>query len=227
MPIALKALLNLESQASHAATHVGVARVNPNADAARDRDHRRRNSSRTCCSASPPTLQSTRTRQAPPSSMSMIPALARCAGGEDAGCGASLEIGAATGVISTGTRAGTGQSLAGLPSGRTHALVLGHRARQKPRRLTTDPGSQSNLRASSPLARRPSAASTSRRGPSCARPKVAAARSRANERTPTSLRLARRIPPRSALTSAHQRDAEPEPAMRQQHPQSYCDQLSL
>src|SRR5687767_15081088 len=37
----------------------------------------------------------------------MIPALARCAGGEDAGCGTPLEIGAASSVISTGTRAGT------------------------------------------------------------------------------------------------------------------------
>src|SRR6202007_1440092 len=96
--IALQNLLNCKSQASHAATHVGVASGDPNPDAARNRDHRRRSSSRTRCSASTSTSRSTRTRQPPPSSISMIPALARCAGGEEAGCGASLEIGDATGV---------------------------------------------------------------------------------------------------------------------------------
>lgn len=84
---------------------ISVWPVDPDADAARNRDHRRRKSSRTCCSASHP-RHGQRTRQPPPSSISMIPALARCAGGEDVGCGALLEIGAATGVISTGTRAG-------------------------------------------------------------------------------------------------------------------------
>lgn len=33
--------LNCKSQASHAATHVGVASRDPNPDAARNRDHRR------------------------------------------------------------------------------------------------------------------------------------------------------------------------------------------
>lgn len=41
MRIAHQALLNRESQALHAATHVGVASGDPDPDAARDRDHRR------------------------------------------------------------------------------------------------------------------------------------------------------------------------------------------
>jgi len=45
----------------------------------------------------------------------MIPALVRCAGGEDASCGAPLEIGAAAGVISTGTSTGAASPL-NLPS---------------------------------------------------------------------------------------------------------------
>src|SRR5690349_18923394 len=105
MRIALQAFLNGKSQALHAASHVGVARGDPNPDAVWNRDHRRRSNSRTRCNASTSTSRSTRTRQPPPCSISMIPVLARCAGDEDAGCGAPLEIGAATGVISTGTRA--------------------------------------------------------------------------------------------------------------------------
>lgn len=103
MRIALQALLHCKSQASHAATHIGLASGDPDPDAARNWDHRRK-SSRTCCSASTSTSRSTRTRQPPPSSISMIPALTRGADGEDAGWSALLEIGA--GVISTGTRAG-------------------------------------------------------------------------------------------------------------------------
>ena len=56
------------------------------------------------CSASASTSRSTRTRQ-PPSSISIIPALARCAGGEHGSCGP--HVGAGVEVISTGTRAGT------------------------------------------------------------------------------------------------------------------------
>src|ERR1700759_1290105 len=96
MRIALQALLNRKSQALHAAPHVGVTGRDPDPDAARDWDHRRLSSSRTRCNASTSTSRSTRTRQPPPSSISMIPA-PRCAGVEDAGCGALLEIGA-TGV---------------------------------------------------------------------------------------------------------------------------------
>lgn len=105
--VVLEHFLHAESQARKAAPHVRVARGNPDPDAARNRDHRRLRSSRTRCSASPSTSRSTRTRQPPPSSISMIPVLARCAGGEDAGCGALIDIGAGAGVISTGTRTGT------------------------------------------------------------------------------------------------------------------------
>jgi hypothetical protein len=52
------------------------------------------------------TSRSTRTRQPPPSSISIIPALGRCAGGED-GCGPNAGAGAGVEAISTGTRAGT------------------------------------------------------------------------------------------------------------------------
>ena len=104
MRIALQALLHCESQASHAATHIGVASGDPDPDAARDRDHQRRSSSRTRCSASVSTSRSTRTRQ-PPSSISMIPALARSTGGED-GCGAHVDAEAGAEVISAGTSAG-------------------------------------------------------------------------------------------------------------------------
>src|SRR6478672_6576907 len=115
MRIALQALLNRKRQALHAAAHVGVAGGNPDPDAARDRDHRRLRSSRTRCSASVSTSRSTRTRQPSPSSISIMPALGRCAGGEDTGCGTSLESGAAPGVISTGTSAGAVSPL-NLPS---------------------------------------------------------------------------------------------------------------
>lgn len=103
MRIALQALLHCESLASHAATHIGVASGDPDPDAARNRNDRRR-SSRTRCSASVSTSRSARTRQ-PPSSISMIPALVRCAGDED-GCGAHVDAEAAVEVISTGTSAG-------------------------------------------------------------------------------------------------------------------------
>src|SRR5689334_5614508 len=91
MRIALQALLDRKRQALHAAAHVGVASGDPNPDAARNRDHRPLRSSRTRCSASTSTSRSTRTRQ-PPSSISMIPAFARGAGGENADCGTPFEI---------------------------------------------------------------------------------------------------------------------------------------
>jgi hypothetical protein len=88
-----------------------VANGDTDPDAARDRDHRCLKSSRTCCRASVSTSRSTRTRQPRPSSISTIPALARCAGGEDGGCGAHVNAGAAVEVISTGTRADTASPL--------------------------------------------------------------------------------------------------------------------
>src|SRR5262245_54092516 len=102
--IALQALLNRKSQALHPTAHVGVASGDPDLDAARDRDHRRLRSSSTRRSASASTSRSTRTRQ-PPSSISIIPALARCAEGDDGGCGPHAGDGIE--VIATGTRAGT------------------------------------------------------------------------------------------------------------------------
>ncbi len=86
-------LLNRKSQASYGGTHVGVASGDPNPDAARNLDHRHRSSSRTHCSTSTALSRSTQTRQPPPSSISMTPALARCAGGEEDDCRALLEIG--------------------------------------------------------------------------------------------------------------------------------------
>lgn len=65
MRMALQPLLNLESQALCAATHVGVAIGDPDPDAARDWDHRRLKSSRTRCRDSVSTSRSTRTRQPP------------------------------------------------------------------------------------------------------------------------------------------------------------------
>lgn len=70
--IALQNLLNCKSQALHAGMHVGLASGDSNPNAARNRDHRRRSSSRTHCSASTSPSRSTRTRQPPPSSISMI-----------------------------------------------------------------------------------------------------------------------------------------------------------
>src|SRR5258705_8426997 len=106
MRIALQALLNRKSQALHPTAHVRVASGDPDPDAARDRDHRRLRSSSTCCSASTSTSRSTRTRQ-PPSSISIIPDLARPAKGEDGGCGTHVDAGAGAEAISTGTSAGT------------------------------------------------------------------------------------------------------------------------
>src|ERR1700730_3376025 len=111
MRIALQALLNRQRQTLHAAAHVGVAGGDPDPDAARDRDHRRLRSSSTRCSASASTSRSTRTRQPPLSSISIIPTLARCAGGDDGGCGMHVEARAGVKAISTGTSAGTASPL--------------------------------------------------------------------------------------------------------------------
>ena len=78
---------------------------------ARDRDHRRSRMASTRASASVSTSRSTRTRQPPLSSISIIPPLARCAGGDDGGCGVHVEAGAGVKAISTGTSAGTASPL--------------------------------------------------------------------------------------------------------------------
>ena len=83
----------------------------PDPDAARDRDHRGLKSSSTRCSASASTSRSTRTRQPPLSSISIIPTLARCARGDDGGCGVHVEAAAGVKAISTGTSAGTASPL--------------------------------------------------------------------------------------------------------------------
>src|SRR3984885_2613358 len=107
MRIALQALLDRQGQTLHAAAHVGVAGGDPDPDAARDRDHCRLRSSSTRCSALASTSRSTRTRQPPLSSISIIPAPGCCAGGEDGGCGAYLGARADVKAISTGTSAGS------------------------------------------------------------------------------------------------------------------------
>ena len=68
-------------------------------------------SSSTRCGASASTSRSTRTGQPPLSSISIIPTLARCAGGDDGGCGVHVEAGAGVKAISTGTSAGTASPL--------------------------------------------------------------------------------------------------------------------
>src|ERR1700688_843259 len=73
MGIALKALLNRQSQALHAAAHVGVAGRDPDPDAARYRDHRRLRTSRTRPNASASTFSSTLTRLPSPSAISITP----------------------------------------------------------------------------------------------------------------------------------------------------------
>src|ERR1700726_4845203 len=73
MGIALQALLNRQSQALHASAHVGVARGDPDPDAAWYRDHRRLRTSRTRPNASASTFSSTLTRLPSPSSISIRP----------------------------------------------------------------------------------------------------------------------------------------------------------
>src|SRR6202142_2000702 len=96
MGIALQALLNRQSQALHAATHVRVARRNPDPDAARYRDHRRLRTSRTRPNASASTFSSTLTRLPPPSSISIRPR--RLRDGSAAGASVDETLSAAAGV---------------------------------------------------------------------------------------------------------------------------------
>lgn len=64
--------------------------TDPDADAARDRDHHRLRSSRTRCNSSVSTYRTTRSRQAAKFDLDYS-GLARCAGGEDDGCGALVD----------------------------------------------------------------------------------------------------------------------------------------
>src|SRR6187397_1751689 len=94
--IPLQALLNLKGRTLHAAPHIGVARCDPDPDAARYRDHRRLRTSRTRRNAPASTFSSTLTRLPPPSSISIRPRRLR---GEIA-AGASIDgtLSAAAGV---------------------------------------------------------------------------------------------------------------------------------
>src|ERR1700691_6015336 len=71
--VMLQDLLHLQSQARKAAPHVGVARRDPDPDAARYRDHRRLRTSRTRPNASASTFSSTLTRLPSPRSISIRP----------------------------------------------------------------------------------------------------------------------------------------------------------
>ena len=68
-----KEILNLQGQPLHAATHVRVARRDPDSDAARNRDHRRLRTSRTRPNASASTFSSTLTRLPSASAISIRP----------------------------------------------------------------------------------------------------------------------------------------------------------
>src|SRR6202051_5406439 len=104
MGIALQTLLNRQSQALHAAAHVGVARRDPDPDAARYRDHRRLRTSRTRPNASASTFSSTRPRVPSPSSISIRPRRFRA--GIAAGASIDPTLSAAAAVTRTGTRRG-------------------------------------------------------------------------------------------------------------------------
>src|SRR3954453_18271056 len=94
--IPLQALLNLQSQTLHAAPHIGVARCDPDPDAARYWDHRRLRTSRTRPNASASTFSSTLTRLPPPSSISIRPR--RLRDGIAAGASVDETLSAAAGV---------------------------------------------------------------------------------------------------------------------------------
>nr|CAJ30156.1 hypothetical protein mgI544 [Magnetospirillum gryphiswaldense MSR-1] len=98
MGIALQRLLHLQRQAVHAAPHVGAAHCQPDADIARNRDHRRSSTSRTRRKAPASTSLSTRTNRPSPSSISIKPR-------RGAGSGVTGAT-AADGVTSTGSSTG-------------------------------------------------------------------------------------------------------------------------
>src|SRR4029077_729093 len=102
MGIALKAFLNRQGQALHAAAHVGVAGRDPDPDAARYRDHRWLRTSRTRPNASASTFSSTLTRLPSPSSISITPR--RFRPGIAAGASIDRRLSAEGAVTSTGTR---------------------------------------------------------------------------------------------------------------------------
>ena len=133
----LQALLNRQGQTLRAAAHVGVTGGDPDPDAARDRDHCRLRSSSTRCSASASTSRSTRTRQPPLSSISIIPTLARCAGGDDGGCGVRVEAGAGVKAISKGISAGRASPLS--RSSRANRRHVNNWLADNVRRAVTEP----------------------------------------------------------------------------------------
>src|SRR3954451_23932434 len=94
--IPLQALLNLQRQTLHAATHVGVAGCDPDSDATRYRDHRRLRTARPRPNASASTFSSTLTRLPPPSSISISPR--RLRDGIAAGASVDERLSAAAGV---------------------------------------------------------------------------------------------------------------------------------
>ena len=94
--VMLQDLLHLQSQARKAAPHVGMARRDPDPDAARYQDHRRLRTSRTRPNASASTFSSTLTRVLPPSSISIRPR--RLRGGIAAGASIDGTLSAAAGV---------------------------------------------------------------------------------------------------------------------------------
>src|SRR6202035_3093291 len=106
MGIALKALLNCQSQAMHAAAHVGVDGRDPDPDAARYRDHRRLRTSRTRPNASASTFSSTLTRLPSPSSISITPRRF----GAGIAAGASIDRMLSAAATCTGTRRGPAEA---------------------------------------------------------------------------------------------------------------------
>src|SRR5580700_1644458 len=74
MRIALQGFLDLQSQAVHAATHIGSPDRKPDPDTRGNRDHRRSNTSSTRRSACPSKPLATRTRYLPRTSISIFSA---------------------------------------------------------------------------------------------------------------------------------------------------------
>src|ERR1700689_4723283 len=116
--VMLQDLLHLQSQTLHAAPHVGVARRDPDPDAARYRDHRRLRTSRTRPNASASTFSSTLTRVLPSSSISLRPR--RLRGGIAAGASVNETLSPAAGVSGTGTSFGPAETTLARRARRRH-----------------------------------------------------------------------------------------------------------
>jgi hypothetical protein len=102
-----QALRHLQGQTPHAATHVGIARCDPNPHAGRDRDHPR-NAVSTRRNAARFTSLPTRTCRPLPSSISIRPDGSRAGGGETSDCAVVLVASGGGGAsnIVTGTNTG-------------------------------------------------------------------------------------------------------------------------